>query len=142
VRDIPRRGPSLSYIAGKKGYRSLHPSLCIENLVQSGAGRRTCMAEEQLAPQYPYLMSIHDELMPVVPRTVEDVLQARQDLIDVVGPTTVHADGFPAWAVAVNPKEINVSSSFYEVDVNTLDPRYPDWWAALPDHPELLESLS
>jgi hypothetical protein len=142
VRDIPRRGPSLSYIAGKKGYRSLHPSLCIENLVQSGAGRRTCMAEEQLAERdYPYIMSVHDELMPAVPRNVEAVLRCRQDLIDVVGPDTVHADGFPSWAVAVNPAEINVSQSYYEVDVNKLDPRYPDWWASLPSHPELLETL-
>jgi hypothetical protein len=142
----------LTTMNGRKGYRSFYPSIAIENIIQSAARCRTAQAKLELEERgYPYVFDVHDELLPVVPRTTEAVLAARDDLLAVLGPQRPAPWG---WAVAINPDEINVSQSWYEVDCGNLlppcgtddkgKPIYPptsEWWALLPDHPELLERL-
>ncbi len=145
VRDIPGRGPSLSFMNGHKGYRGLYAAIAIENVVQAASRIKTCEAKLQMAALgWPYLFSVHDELLPVAPATPEGCYKARADLLTVMGPNRDNQTPW-RWAVVVNPDEINVSRSFYEKDVGTLDPRFPTnaaWWNALGDHPELLQRLS
>ena len=144
VRDLPGRGPSLSWMNGMRGYRGLYASIAIENLVQAASAIRTKMAELQLEELgWPYLFSVHDEIMPVCPKNPEDCLRARADLLTVLGPNRADTSAW-RWAVVINPAEINVSKSFYEIDVGKLDKRFPSnaaWWGALADHPELLDVL-
>lgn len=146
VRDVPLRGVCLSLMSGAKGYRAMSPSIAIENVVQAVSRIRTVQAKLALADEYPYLFDVHDELLPVVESTPEAVIRARQRLLDVLGPHTRDPWG---WAVAINPNEINVSRSWYEVAVEKLipagmagdKPTNADWWRLLPDHPEFLENL-
>lgn len=144
VRDIPGRGPCLSFMNGAKGYRSLYASIAIENVVQAAARIKTCEAKLRLQDLgLPYLPSVHDELLPVVPSTPDWCYHARSALLDAMGPDRNDPTDW-RWAVVVNPREINVSRSWYEVDVGKLDPRFPSneaWWDALATHPELLENL-
>lgn len=130
VREIPIRGVCLSVMSGNKGYRAISPSICLENCVQHAARNATCQAKLALEDRYPYILSVHDELMPIVPRTREAVLQCRKDLLDVMGPNRLPGWG---WSILINPEEINVSQSLYEVDLGKFVPsgKNLDWWAAL-----------
>jgi hypothetical protein len=120
-----------------KGYRPLTPNIIIENIVQSAARNALCQAQLELRKRgYPYQLSVHDELMLIVPKTPEAVLQARRDILEVMGPG--NKLGW-SWAFVVNPGEINVSRTLWEQDMDKL---HPDWWATLPSKPELLENLT
>lgn len=144
IRDIPQRGVTLSIMSGSKGYRAISPSVCVENVIQSAARNATCAAKLELAATYPYLPSVHDEIMPIVPATAASVVRAKEDLVRVMGPGGWLADQGWGWSVVIDPREINVSRSLYEVPVEKLDPRFTTndaWWSALAEHPELLENL-
>lgn len=135
VRAVGENGyMKLTYMSGKKGYWPLSPSLIIENVASSAARNALCQGKLELQRRgYPYQLSVHDELQLVVPRNVQSVLRARHDIEDVFGPNKL--PGWK-WAIVVNPAEINVSQSLYEVECGDK------WWATLADHPEYLETLS
>lgn len=133
VREVPVKGVCLSLMTGRKGYRSISPSLLIENVVQAISRQRTSRAKLALTDRnYPYIFNVHDELLPVVFAEPEAILQARHDLIDVLGP---HARDPWGWAVVINPAEINVSRSWYEVDVGKLLPPIGTDAKGKPIHP-------
>jgi hypothetical protein len=109
--------------------------MLIENVVQSAARNATVQAKESLATHgYRHILSVHDELLLAVPRTVDAVLGARNDLLRVMGPGGELADAWK-WSVVINPDEISVSRTLYE------DQQKPEWWEALRLHPEYLEAL-
>lgn len=143
VRDAGEAGGAcLTVMAGKKGYRPIRITHTIENVVQAASRNRTAMAKLALEDLgWPYIFDVHDELLPVVSAEPEQVLKARADMLSVLGPGRPGPWG---WAVVIHPDEVNVSQSWYEVDVGKLDPRFPssaEWWGALTSHPELLECL-
>lgn len=140
VRPLPNSGMALTFVqSGGKPPKVVSPNLLIENVVQSAARNATCMAKLMLAERgYPYIMSVHDEIMLAVPRTVDAVLDAKQALIDVCGPGGQLAQAGWGWAAIINPYEINVSESLFEVDMDKIT---PDWWANLPANPQFLENL-
>jgi hypothetical protein len=134
-------------VSGHKGYRAFKPTLAIENVVQSAARNGTCAGKLLLEDRYPYIMSVHDEVMLIVPNTPDEVLGARNALIDVFGPGRL--PGWD-WSVVLDPSDINVSSSLYEVGVGNLLPPTPDgkprpsseWWEQLAaGNHSLLENL-
>lgn len=151
IRDVNGK-IGLTVMSGRKGYRSFYQSIAIENIIQSASRNRTCLAKLELAERgYPYVFDVHDELLPVVLRDVDSVLKAKQDLLEVLGPNRPDPWG---WACTINPHEINVSQSWYEVAVGNLlppvganekgEPIYPpdsEWWKLLPSTPSLLENL-
>jgi len=120
--------------AGSKGYRPLTKNILIENTAQAWA-RNGLVKGKLLLDQkgYPYILSVHDEAMLIVPNTREDILRARDDLLEVYGPG--NRLGYD-WACVINPDEINVSRTLFEHDMGL------DWWDRLRKGDEtLLENL-
>jgi hypothetical protein len=111
VRATPQ-GPGLSFCSGTKGFRRLTMNILIENVCQSAARNALCLAMLRLRDRgHPYIINVHDEVMPVVPRTLADVVRAREDLLHVCGP---HNDlGFD-WAVVIKPEELTITESLWE----------------------------
>lgn len=150
--DTPFGFAFASVQAGTKGYRKITPNILIENVVQSCARNAICAAKLELDKRgWHYLLSVHDEIMIVCDRNRETVLAARQDLLDVLGPG--NKLGWD-WSAVVNPSEINVSESLYEIDMGELlepigtkpdgKPKYPKpsvWWDRLAAGENLLASL-
>jgi len=142
-------GVGLTSMTGNKGYRALTPNILIENLVQAAARNALCELQLNLREKgYEYQLSVHDETLLAVSADVSTVRKAKDDLLKAS--TEIGWD----WAVYLDPTEVNVSRSMYEVDMGTLLPPtgtdergkliYPKskaWWDALVDHPELLEAL-
>jgi hypothetical protein len=142
-------GIGLTNMHGTKGYRSLSPQITIENVVQSASRNALCKVQLDLRRRlgYEYQLSVHDEALLAVERTPQAVIEAKKDLIDCVA-----ACGY-GWAVHVDPTEVNVSQSLYEVGMGELlppievvdgKPKYHKssvWWDQLATHPELLEAL-
>lgn len=111
IRNTPL-GPGLTYASGSKGYRKVTMQLLIENITQSCARNALCkgvLALNDLG--YPYVLNVHDEIQPIVPRRIDAVLEARQCMIDVFGPgNTLGYD----WAVLIRPGEITITQSLWE----------------------------
>lgn len=141
-------GIGLTSMHGTKGFRALSPSIVIENVVQAAARNALCELQLNLRNRgYPYQLSVHDEALLAVSRDVSTIRQAKADLLAA---STEIGWG---WAVYLDPDEVNVSQSMYEVDMGTLlpptgtkngEPIYPPssaWWAALDADPSLLERL-
>lgn len=145
-------GMCMSAMSGRKGYRPLRTTVMIENIVQSAARNAGCQAKLELTRRgYPWVYSVHDEIMLAVPRTREWVLRARQDFLDVLGPNRL--PGWK-WSVLINPDEITVTRTMWEVEPGQLlppigekngKPVYPKnhvWWDRLAAGEEsLLENL-
>lgn len=113
-------GIALTAVHATKGFRPVTANIAIENPSQSAA--RNAVVKAHLALQergYPYQLSVHDEVMLVVPQTTEAVRKAYDDLLAVTGPG--NALGFN-WAVLVDPKEVSCTKTLYEVPVETLLP--------------------
>jgi hypothetical protein len=118
---------------GSKGYRALTKNILIENVVQSCARVGLVKGQRILESAHPLQMSVHDAAMLIVRQDRESILRARADLLAVFGPG--NSLGFD-WAVLMNPAEINVSKTLYEVEQGA------DWWARLKAGDEsLLTSL-
>lgn len=139
VRPLANGGMALTFVqSGSKPPKVVSPNLLIENVVQSAARNATCMAKLMLEQRgWPYLLSVHDEILVACPRDPDMVLKAKQDLMDVLGPGGELAQHW-GWAAVIDETEINVSESLYEVDMDKI---VEGWWNKLPSHPELLENL-
>ncbi len=138
--------------AGKKPPRPLTLSTVIENVSQSAARNALCRGQLKLQDMgYRYQMSVHDEILIRTPKNADAILKARSDILEVFGPG--NKLGWD-WSVSLNPDEVTVSRSLYEMEMGTLmpptgtkpngDPLYPPnsaWWDALPTTPTLLETL-
>lgn len=141
-RDLQMReteyGVQLCALHQTKGYRPITKNVLIENVVQSAARNAMCEAQIQLrAMGYPYQLTVHDELMLIVPQEPAVVLGARDALLKVLGPG--NALGWD-WSILVNPAEINVSKTLYETDMDKIE---PGWWAKLAaGENRMLEMLS
>jgi len=105
-------GYCLHCIHSVKGYRPLTKTVMIENVTQSAARNALCRGQLRLRQLgYIYQLSVHDEIMLVVPKNTAAVLRAKADLLTVFGPgNTLGYD----WAVIIDPSEITVSQSLYE----------------------------
>lgn len=126
-------GVALTAMHQRFGFRPLTKNIYIENIIQSASRNALCAAKLELEETYPWQLSVHDELMLIVPRDAGCVLQAKADMLRVLGPG--NQLGYN-WAVLVNPKEINVSQSLYEVELGD------EWWQQLSaGKTSLLESL-
>jgi hypothetical protein len=134
---------------GSKGYRALTKNILIENVTQSAARIGLVKGQAVLDQDfgYPYQLSVHDEGFIVVPEDAGAIIRARNAMISVFGPG--NQLGFD-WAVLMNPDEINVSRSLFEVDMGKLLPKGEDgkdrpsseWWDRLVvGEDKLLESL-
>jgi hypothetical protein len=136
IRPFPNGGAGLTYMAGNKGYRPVTKNLLIENVTQAAARNATVQAKRILSREYGYrhILSVHDELLLAVHRTTQAVCKARHDLLAVMGPQGRLSDDW-GWSVIINPDEISVSQSLYEVQQSA------EWWAALPITPAQLEAL-
>ena len=129
-RDLQMReteyGVQLCCLHHAKGWRPLTKNVMIENIVQSAARNAMCEAQLRLrAMGYPYQLTVHDELMLIVPRDPAVVLGAREALLKVLGPGNDLGWG---WSILVNPDEINVSQTLYETDMDKL---CKGWWGKL-----------
>jgi hypothetical protein len=133
----PNGGACLHAMHEKKGLRPLTANLLIENVVQSWARNALCAGQLELERRgFPYQLSVHDEIMLIVPQEPKAILAAKQALVDVFGPG--NKLGYD-WAVLIDPKEINVSKTLYEIDMNKL---MPEWWEKLAaGDPKTLEVL-
>ena len=139
VRRLAKGGMALTFVqSGSKPPKVVSPNLLIENVIQSAARNATCMAKLHLSELgYPYIMSVHDEIMLAVPREVDWVTRAKRDLIKVLGPGGM-LDKDWGWAAVIDATEINVSESLFEVDMDKIE---PNWWDKLPTNPQFLENL-
>jgi hypothetical protein len=110
-------GPCFSCLAsGDKGYRSLNPSVVIENITQSAARNALVKGKLRLHHMgYDWVMSVHDEAKLWVPRTCDAVLNAADALMQVYGPGNELGWG---WAVCSNPKEVTVTESLWEKELD------------------------
>jgi hypothetical protein len=120
-RETSMGGYCLHCVHHAKGYRPLTKNLLIENVTQSAARNALCKGQLELENLgYKYQLSVHDEILLIVPRNERDVRDARDALLRVFGPqNTLGYD----WAVLIDPNEINVSQSLYETptDWSNLD---------------------
>jgi hypothetical protein len=121
VREVHPGEFALSSVqAGSKGARAITRNIVIENVVQSCARNALCSAKLELGRRgYPYIGSIHDELLMVVDRTKTSIQQARKDLLEVCGPG--NKLGYD-WAFLLKPAEIACSESMWS-EKQTLE-----WW--------------
>jgi hypothetical protein len=120
VRKTKKRGYQITSIqAGNKGARALTKNILIENVTQAGARNALCQAKLLLEKEYPYVLSVHDELSLIVPRNPEAVLKARADLLRVLGPG--NSLGYD-WAIVIDPSEIEYSTTLY------AEPQPLSWW--------------
>jgi hypothetical protein len=145
-------GACLTGMNGRKGYWPLRSTAIIENVCQSAARNALCQAKLALEDRgYQHILSVHDEIMLVVPKTREAVLRANQDLLDLVGPGRLPGWG---WSALVNPDEVTVTKTLWEVEPGQLlqpigekdgKPIYPKnqvWWDRLAaGESSLLENL-
>jgi hypothetical protein len=94
------------------GWKPFTQQLAIENVVQSAARHAMCLGVDHLWRMgFKDIFHVHDEVMIRVPRQRNDVLAARQALIDVFGPGHCMPYG---WAIAINIPEISITESLYE----------------------------
>lgn len=142
-------GMAVTAMHARKGFRPLTKQIVLENVMQSAA--RCAMVEGQLMleEEWPYQLTVHDELMLAHEQTPERTLAAREAILSVFGPRTGKLCERWSWAAIANPDEINVSKSLYEVDVGKLLPEVNGksqpssaWWQQLGEgNASLLESL-
>lgn len=144
-------GVAITAMHATKGYRPITPNIAIEGPSQSAARIGVVKAHLALRERYPYQYSVHDELMLITEQNPAAVRAAYDALVEVVGPGNKLGFG---WAVLVDPSEITVTKSLYEVPVETLlEPigidtkgkaMYPKpavFWDRVRTEPQLLERL-
>lgn len=138
VREMPSGGQCLTMVsAGAKPPKPVSPNLLIENWVQSAMRNALCRGQLMLADLgYPYQLSVHDEILVAVPRDVDAVAKARDDLLAVFGAGGAVARSGWEWACVINPAEVSCSVSLYE------DQQTTDWWQRVASRdPATLENL-
>lgn len=101
----------LGLITANKGPRNVHRALLIENVCQSAARIGLLRCENELARRGYLTDSVYDSILVICPREREAILQARADLLDVMGPRGPHRMG---WAFYAKPSEITVTKTRYE----------------------------
>lgn len=136
VREIPKRGIGLSSVqAGNKGYRLISPAILIENITQEVARHALVAGMLHLRRQYPYIPSVHDEVMLVTRRDSACALAAREALCATFNPAGPL--GYE-WAVYAKRGDVTMSRTLYEDEA--LSRRQ---WAALEaGDSSVLEHLS
>jgi hypothetical protein len=94
--------------------------LAIENVTQAAARNQLCWGLLELEKKgFPDLFHVHDEVMVLVRKNRNDVLAARQALLDVFGP---NAPGKPLkWATLIKPEEISVTQSLWEDEIDLVE---------------------
>jgi len=110
---------AMTAMHAKKGYRPLTTNITIENVGQGGGRNGLVAAHTKLQPEFPYQFGVHDELQLIVPRNAKDVSYAHKRLVETVG---VGNDLGFGWSVVIDPSEISVTQSMYEVPVESLLP--------------------
>jgi hypothetical protein len=101
----------LGLITANKGPRNVHRALLIENVCQSAARIGLFRCENELARRGYLTDSVYDSILVICLRERNAILQARADLLDVLGPTGPHKMG---WAFYAKPSEITVTRTRYE----------------------------
>lgn len=115
VRDTPF-GAGLTFVrAGNRPPARTTINVLIENITQSAARNALCCGLLELDRRgYPYVLHVHDEVMLLVPRTRDAVLQAKQDMIEVFGPGGHVACLGWDWSAIIKPGDITMSRTLYE----------------------------
>lgn len=103
----------LGLITANKGPRNVHRALLIENVSQSAARLGLLRCENELARRGYLTDSVYDSILVICPRERGAILQARADLLDVMGPAGPHQLG---WAFYAKPSEITVTRTRYECE--------------------------
>lgn len=110
----------LGAVTANKGPRRVYQSIFIENITQSAARCAMVKAKLELEKRgWPVIMSVHDEIMLIVPKDRETVLKARDDLADVMGPRLGYK-----WSFYAKKADISISQSMYE-DEDDSKKRWP-----------------
>jgi len=115
VRDTPF-GAGLTFVrAGSRPPARTTINVLIENITQSAARNALCTGLLELDRRgYPYILHVHDEVMMLVPRDRDAVLQARKDMIEVFGPGGYVASKGWDWSAIIKPGDITMSRTLYE----------------------------
>lgn len=140
----------LTILKASGEFKPFTRQLAIENVTQAAARNGLCWAVAELERAgFPNVLHVHDEILIITERKRESVLNARQAMIDIVGPDSRHPLG---WAVMVKPSEICVTGSMYESEVDLMPLGYVDSksgeigrdrWAQIEKNaPDCLENLT
>lgn len=118
----------LGAVTSNKGPRRVYQSIFIENITQSAARCAMVKAKLELEKRgWPVIMSVHDEIMLIVPKERDAVLKAREDLAEVMGPTLGYK-----WSFYAKKGDISISQSMYE-DEDDSKLRWPKIEAGAAD---------
>lgn len=103
--------------------------LAIENVTQAAARNALCYGLLQLEDRYGErnALHVHDEVLLIVDRKREAVLEARQRLIDTFGPKAGHPMD---WAILIKPDEISCTQSLWEEEediIHVFDEKKQAW---------------
>jgi hypothetical protein len=102
-------------VTANKGPRRVYQSIFIENITQSAARCAMVKAKLELEKRgWPVIMSVHDEILLIVPKERAAVLKARDDLADVMGPNLGYK-----WAFYAKKADISISASMYEDETDS-----------------------
>lgn len=112
VRETPYGLGLTAVQAGNKGYRSLTKNALIENVTQACARNAITEMKMQLEKEWPYLLSVHDEILVVCPMELAAVRKAKADLLELVGPGAGGV-GYGN-AIIVKPGDVGLSRSMWE----------------------------
>jgi hypothetical protein len=127
LRPTKFNGVAMTFMSGRKGFRPLTKNILAGTITQSAARNASVQAKALLADRgYTHIMSVHDELKLIVPRTVNAVKKARQDMLEVLGPNGELAKHWK-WSVVIDPHDITCSRTLHEVHQDAA------WW----DNPDL-----
>lgn len=115
----------LSIIGSDGKPRVFNKALALQNLVQAGTRNDIARGLVELERRgHRHVPTVHDEVLVIVPRTVECVLKARADLLDVYGDKSALVFG---WPVMMDPAELTVTESLWE-DLADIDPQEGRRW--------------
>ena len=114
--------PRLAILKANGLDKTFTKQLAIENVTQAAARNALCYGLLRLESEFGIrnVLHVHDEVLLIVDRTREAVLEAKEKLIAVFGPKAGHPMD---WAMLIKPNEITVTQSLWEEEVDIQVPK-------------------